>query len=162
MSAGVRSICNVAVVFALASAAMGPASSQPSGPFSAMAGAWSGSGRITLDDGSTERLRCRANYAVAGEGASLRQTLRCAGDSYKFELESNVAANGGTLSGTWSESTRGVSGSLEGRVSSGRFDVLVSSPTFTAKLRLTTSGNRQSVSISSGGPIRSVAISMNR
>jgi hypothetical protein len=162
MSAGLRTFSNVTVVFSLAFAAIGPAHGQPLRPFSALAGAWSGNGRITLDDGLTERLRCRANYAVGGEGASLQQSLRCAGDSYKFELQSNVAANGGTLSGTWSESTRGVSGSLEGRVSAGRFDVLVSSPTFTAKLTLTASGNRQSVSISSGGQIRNVAISLAR
>ena len=29
-----------------------------------MAGVWSGGGTVTLDDGSTERIRCRATYAV--------------------------------------------------------------------------------------------------
>ena len=30
-----------------------------SGPFAGMAGNWSGGGTVTLDDGSSERLRCR-------------------------------------------------------------------------------------------------------
>src|SRR5882757_1723909 len=41
------------------------ASHAQSGPFSGMAGVWSGGGTITLDDGSTERIRCRATYAVS-------------------------------------------------------------------------------------------------
>ena len=36
-----------------------------------MAGVWSGGGTVTLDDGSTERIRCRATYAVGGGGNML-------------------------------------------------------------------------------------------
>ena len=71
-----------------------------------MAGNWSGGGTVTLDDGSTERIRCRATYAVGAGGNGLNQTLTCASDSYKFDLASNVIAEGGALSGTWSESSR--------------------------------------------------------
>src|SRR5476651_2231160 len=72
-----------------------------SGPFAGLAGVWSGSGTVTLDDGSTERIRCRATYAVGGGGTGLNQSLTCASDSYRFNLSSNVVANGGSLSGTW-------------------------------------------------------------
>ena len=41
----------------------GFASHAQSGPFAGMAGSWSGGGTVTLDDGSTERIRCRATYA---------------------------------------------------------------------------------------------------
>src|SRR5262245_19718142 len=74
-----------------------------SGPFAGMAGNWSGSGAVTLDDGSTERIRCRATYGVGAGGNALNLTLICASDAYKFDLRSEVAATGGTLSGTWSE-----------------------------------------------------------
>ena len=57
-----------------------------SGPFAGMAGNWSGGGTVTLDDGSTERIRCRATYAVGAGGNGLNQNLTCASDSYKFDL----------------------------------------------------------------------------
>src|ERR1700675_4240653 len=97
-----------------------------SGPFNGLAGSWSGGGTVTLDDGSTERIRCRATYAVGAGGNGLNQRLLCASDSYKFDLKSNVVADRGVLSGTWSESSRGINGDLEGRGTNGNFQVIVS------------------------------------
>jgi len=133
-----------------------------SGPFAGMAGAWSGGGTVTLDDGSTERIRCRATYAVGAGGNGLNQSLTCASDSYRFNLSSNVVASGGSLSGTWSESSRGVNGSLEGLGSNGNFQVVASAPGFTANITLTTRGNRQSVTIRSDSQFRAASISLSR
>ena len=133
-----------------------------SGPFAGLAGVWSGGGTVTLDDGSTERIRCRATYAVGGGGTGLNQSLTCASDSYRFNLSSNVVSNGGSLSGTWSESSRGVSGSLEGRGSNGNFQVVASAPGFTANISLRTTGNRQSVVIRSESQFRGASISLSR
>jgi hypothetical protein len=127
-----------------------------------MAGVWSGNGTISLEDGSKERIRCKATYAVSGDGTGLNQSLLCASDSYKFELKSDVKSRGGELSGSWAETTRGVTGSLEGRASAGKFNVDVSSPAFSAKLILTTTGNKQQVSITSDGQFRGANISLNR
>jgi hypothetical protein len=140
----------------------GSAAYAQSGPFAGMAGNWSGGGTITLDDGSSERIRCRASYAVGAGGNGLNQSLTCASDSYRFNLASNVIAQGGALSGTWSESTRNVSGNLEGRGSNGNFQVVASAPGFTANISLTTHGNKQSVSITSGTVLRSANISLSR
>ena len=49
-----------------------------------MAGNWSGGGTVTLDDGSSERIRCRATYKVGG--ANMDMVLTCASDAYKFNL----------------------------------------------------------------------------
>ncbi|MBN9006406.1 MAG: hypothetical protein J0H40_13460 [Rhizobiales bacterium] len=132
------------------------------GPFEGMAGVWSGRGTIELEGGSTERIRCRATYAVSPDGQGLNQTLLCASDSYKFELKSNVIAKAGVLSGSWRETSRNVGGSLEGRAGQGQFNVTVSAPTFNAKLKLTTRGNRQNVSISSDGQFKGAKISLSR
>jgi hypothetical protein len=140
----------------------GSASYAQSGPFAGMAGNWSGGGTVTLDDGSSERIRCRATYAVGAGGAGLNQSLTCASDSYKFILASNVVAQGGALSGTWSESSRGITGNLEGRGGNGIFQVVASAPGFTASLSLTTRGNRQSVVIRSDSSIRSANITLSR
>jgi hypothetical protein len=133
-----------------------------SAPFAGMAGVWSGAGTIELDDGAKERIRCRATYAVSHDGDGLNQSLVCASDSYKFDLRSDVTANNGVLSGSWSEASRNVSGSLEGRAGRGQFNVVVSAPSFTANVSLRTTGNKQSVSITSQGQIKSASISLTR
>ena len=140
----------------------GSAALAQSAPFAGMAGVWSGNGTITLDGGAQERIRCKATYAVSSEGNGLNQALLCASDSYKFELKSDVKSRGGELSGSWAETTRGVTGSLEGRATAGKFNVDVSSPAFSAKLILTTAGNKQQVSITSEGQLRGASISLSR
>jgi hypothetical protein len=146
----------------LVASASGTASYAQSGPFTGMAGNWSGGGTVTLDDGSTERIRCRASYAVGAGGNGLNQDLLCASDSYKFNLRSNVMAEGGSLSGTWSESSRGINGTLEGRGGNGNFRVLASAAGFNADISLTTRGNRQSVVITGEGQFRAASISLSR
>jgi len=129
-------------------------------PFAGLDGAWSGSGTISLSDGSSERIRCRANYKVDGTGLSLKQTLRCASDSYKFDLSSEVTSQGERISGNWTEASRNIVGNLRGTAGGGRVDVVVEAPGFTASLLMRTNGNKQTVQISSKGDIRSVTITM--
>ncbi|MDB5548206.1 MAG: hypothetical protein JWR73_1115 [Tardiphaga sp.] len=133
-----------------------------SGPFVGMAGVWSGSGTIILEGGATERIRCRATYAVSGDGAGLNQSLTCASDSYKFDLKSDVTAQNGTLTGQWSESSRGVGGTLSGRAGNGQFNVVVTAPAFTANLVLATQGKKQNVTISSEGQFKGAKIALTR
>jgi hypothetical protein len=154
-----RRLLFAAVAFFVASAS---AAEAQTGPFAGMAGVWSGGGTITLDDGSNERIRCRATYAVGDGGNGLNQSLTCASDSYRFNLSSNVVSQGGALSGTWSESSRGINGNLEGRGSNGNFQVIASAPGFTASITLTTRGNRQSVMIRSESVFRGASISLSR
>ena len=109
---------------------------------------------------STERIRCRADYKVDGTGLGLKQTLRCASDSYKFDLSSDVTSQGDRISGNWSEASRNIFGNLQGTAGGGKIDVFVEAPGFTASLTLRTSGNKQTVQISSKGDIRGVSITM--
>jgi hypothetical protein len=129
-------------------------------PFAGFDGAWSGNGTVSLSDGSSERLRCRAVYQVDSSGLALKQTLRCASDSYKFDLSSDVTSHGDHISGNWSETNRNVSGSLLGTAGGGKIDVKVESAGFNASLTLRTTGNKQTVQISSQGDIRGVSITM--
>jgi len=129
-------------------------------PFAGLDGAWSGNGTISLSDGSSERIRCRASYKVDGTGLGLKQTLRCASDSYKFDLSSEVRSQGEQISGNWTEVTRNIVGNLQGTAGGGKVDVVVEAPGFTASLLMRTNGNRQSVQINSKGDIRSVTITM--
>ncbi len=77
-----RLLMAAAVLFVTAVASS--ESKAQSGPFASLAGSWSGGGTVTLDDGSTERIRCRARYAPVGP--TMEMSLTCASDAYKFNL----------------------------------------------------------------------------
>ena len=132
-------------------------------PFAAMAGTWSGGGFISLSSGGRERLHCRAHH-TAGQGAnSLSLNIRCASDSYKFELSSNVSENGGQISGNWIEAGYGVSGSINGRLEGNHITGVAEAAGYTADIAMTTNGNRQSVSIALHNVfIKDVQIALSR
>jgi hypothetical protein len=130
-------------------------------PFAAMQGSWSGNGSITLGSGDKERIRCRANYAV--DGNRVRQELRCASDSYKFEMQNDLTYNDGLVNGNWHEVTRRASGRIYGRVSAGRIEAMAETSGFAATFVLTTRGDQQTVKIESKSPdISDVSISLRR
>jgi hypothetical protein len=131
-----------------------------SGPFAGFDGAWSGNGTVALSDGTTERIRCKADYKVNGSGMALKQNLHCASDSYKFDLSSDVTSQGDRISGNWSEASRNIFGNLQGTAGGGQIEVFVEAAGFAANLTLRTNGNRQTVQINSKGEIRGVTITM--
>jgi hypothetical protein len=135
-----------------------------SGPFSALLGRWSGSGVIMKSDGTSERIRCSSAYEPVAT-ASLQLRLRCASDSYNFDLASTVTYDGGPISGDWSETTRNANGTIQGRSDyNGRqVQVVAQSVAFTANLSLTTRGKRQSVLIlAPGTEVPKVNITLER
>src|SRR5260221_1724448 len=89
------------------------------GPFTGFNGSWSGNGTVALSDGTTERIRCKASYNVNSTGLGLKQTLRCASDSYKFDLSTDVTSQGNRISGNWSEASRNIFGTLQGTAGGG-------------------------------------------
>src|SRR5712675_267535 len=112
------------------------------GPFAGFAGVWSGSGTVTLSDGATERIRCKADY--------------------KVDLSSDVTSQGDRISGNWSEASRNIFGNLQGTAGGGQIDVFVEASGFAANLNLRTNGNKQTVQIDSKGEIRGVTITMTK
>ena len=139
-----------------------PASYAQSGPFSGFDGSWSGNGTVALSDGRSERIRCKASYNINSNGLGLKQTLRCASDSYKFDLSSDVTSQGDRISGNWSEASRNIFGNLQGTAGGGQIDVFVEASGFAANLNLRTNGNKQNVQIDSKGEIRGVKITMTK
>ncbi|MGY3482353.1 hypothetical protein ACVW1C_000236 [Bradyrhizobium sp. USDA 4011] len=131
-----------------------------SSPFAGMAGTWSGAGTVTLDDGSSERIRCRATYHVGGPRMTMG--LTCASDAYKFNLAADVQAEGNAVMGSWSESSRNVNGDLRGRGGGGNFQVVASAPGFNADISMRTAGNRQSVTIRADSQFRGANITLSR
>jgi hypothetical protein len=167
MFANIKSLRNhtkfaIAGAGLLALAALPSIAHAATGPFAALSGSWSGGGTLTMSNGAKERLRCRAHYNVGGAGENVDLTLRCASDSYNFELQSNASYSNGAVTGTWNEKTRGVGGSIEGSGNGSTIKVRVSG-VISASLALSTVANQQSISIQAPGTeLQHVAISLSR
>ncbi|MEX0589695.1 MAG: hypothetical protein WD207_01270 [Xanthobacteraceae bacterium] len=155
----------LAAVFLLSA---GPAKAQKAAeaavnPFEGMAGAWSGNGSITLGSGDKERIRCRVTYVVNDAGTRVEQDLRCASDSYKFELLTDINYANGFVTGRWNERTQRSSGTISGRAGVGQIEALAETSGFSAFFTMITRGDRQSVRIESKSPeISDVTITLRR
>ena len=154
-----RAVLAMALAFSIA----GTCYAQRIAPFDRLVGQWSGSGTIELSNGSRESIRCRAGYDV--QQNRLQLNIRCASEGSNFDLRANAEYSGGAISGSWSESTRGASGTISGKAEGDRFQVVAKSSSFNATLALVTHGGRQSVTIRSHdnqANIKSVSINLRR
>jgi hypothetical protein len=153
----------LAPALAFAALLSAPALAQAAGPFSAFAGSFHGGGAVIGSDGHRERLSCRFTGTVGGGGESLSQSIVCASDSYRLDIHGHAVAEGGSVSGEWQESTRGVNGSLSGRVSDGHFTGSVSGGSFNAAVSLRASGRRLSFDLRpQGGDVARVDVSLSK
>ena len=132
------------------------------GPFDDYAGNWSGNGTITIADSGTERIRCRGTYTVDAAGNGLHQNIKCASDSYKFELRSNVEASGSKITGSWSEETRNANGGIDGTISGSEITALVQTNGYAATFNVSTRGGKQNINISSKGELRGVTMALSK
>jgi len=138
-----------------------PLQAQSANPLTKLEGNWSGNGTITLNDGSRERIRCRASYKAGNP--ETRIDLRCASDSYKFELQSQVVYRDGEVSGNWNEATRNAAGQISGTATPSKIDVRAMGQTFAALITISIRSDSQSVSIRSpGSAMQEVAINLAR
>ena len=162
-----RLISGLASIFAFAAAILlncGVSDAQHRGPFARFTGVWSGGGMLELSDGKRDRIRCRAAYDVPS-AQSVQLNIRCASESYNFEIRGSVAYASGAISGNWSEGSTGAFGELNGRASDGHINATATAASFVASLNLAVQGNQQSVSIRSKSPqssIRGVSIALRR
>ncbi len=133
------------------------------GPFHPFLGSWRGTGQITGSDGRREPISCRATYEGSEDDTSLSQSLVCASDAFRLNIESSVSADDGNLRGEWRETTRGVQGTLSGQIGGGDFEGQVDGGGFTAQISLRSNGRKQAVYIRpSAGDIHDVNIVLTR
>ena len=138
----------LALLVGLAAVSVPGASGQAlaGGPFSGIIGLWGGNGTVTYASGTKERLRCRAQY-IQNDEDNLQQALRCASDSYNFQINAYFEHTNGAVSGRWEELVLEISGTVSGTARAGRIDGSLHGPGFVAELMVTTTGNRQKVRI---------------
>ena len=140
-----------------------PASRAEASLMQDIAGRWTGWGTINLAGGSREQVKCVATYFVEDGGKGLKQNLRCASSSYKIDATSQLALNGSSVSGTWSELTYAKTGAVSGQVTGGGFNLSIKGDAFTAAMNIASSNCKQSVNIRPQGlDVTSVAISLSK
>ncbi|WP_158809327.1 hypothetical protein [Beijerinckia sp. L45] len=155
-------LIGAAATLALASAGFVPAQAAE-GPFSNFSGVWSGTGTVTVKNGTKERLRCKAHYEVSGGGESMAQNLTCASDSYTFNVVANVKAAGSAISGNWQETSRGANGEITGHIDPRQISATVEGVGFTAGIAIAARGGKQSVNIRpTGTDITDVSVTMSK
>jgi hypothetical protein len=140
--------------------------SAATGPFAEFVGSWSGNGILRPSNGAAERIRCKANYRVQGAtGHDIDLQLRCASDSYNFNLDGTFTADElNRVSGQWTERSRNIGGIAIGNAYGDRLQLHVESNTFTAELEMVTRGRQQRVTINSqgGGRVIKASITLSR
>jgi hypothetical protein len=148
----------------MAALAVPASDARAGGPFTPLAGNWTGRGTIIMPGGAQERIRCRASYVVSSAGDALSQVLRCASDSFIVNVDSEVTEQSGELSGSWTETTRGATGNLSGEVRGPVIRGTIAGLGFTAALSLVTRGRTQFVSITleGGSDIAGVVVTFHR
>ena len=114
------------------------------GPFNGIIGIWGGSGTVTYASGTKERLRCRAQY-VQNDEDNLQQALKCASDSYNFQINAYFEHTDGAIRGRWEELVLEISGTVSGSAKLGSIDGTLHGPGFSAGFKVVTNGNRQQV-----------------
>jgi hypothetical protein len=120
------------------------------GPFDPLAGRWSGSGTIHSPTGAAERIRCNSTYQPQS-ASNLAIRIRCASDSYNFDLSGKMLATGSSLRGQWTENSRAISGELSGTVRGDHMQLHIDTGGFSASLGISTRGRQQSVSMDANG-----------
>ncbi len=157
-------VLTTATIIYLLAASSGYA--QKRGPFAKFGGSWNGNGEIILANNTKEVIRCRGNFVATDAGivSNLRLELKCANaGGSRFELLCDLNNSSGTVTGTWTEITRGLNGSVSGTMSEDKISAVAEGQTFTARLQIISYGDKQHIVISSpGSEISQVLIGLLR
>lgn len=120
------------------------------GSLSPFLGTWAGTGRVVVQDGKSEQIKCNGFYRNDGQ-KGFGVAIRCASTSYSIQLRSALALSGNQISGSWEERTFNLQGHLSGRVDGGRMVLNVDGGSLKAAMTISVSGSSQSVVLTTQG-----------
>lgn len=136
-------VCSLLVVMMAQSAVASPIELLP--------GRWTGWGKMTMDGGATEKVKCIATYFRESGGRELRHNLRCASNNYRIDAVARLSVNRGLVRGKWEERTYSTGGAVTGQVVGDGIAVNIVGRAFEASLRVETSKCRQTMNIAPKG-----------
>jgi hypothetical protein len=119
--------------------------------FASLDGAWSGSGKVKLDSGKSERIKCKGYYNAKSGGAELGVAIDCANAAVRINMRAKLVDAGGKVSGTWEEREFNQSGEVSGKASADKLTLSFAGG-ITGSMSIATSEGGQTVTISTGGP----------
>ncbi len=132
-------------------------------PFATLAGTWSGQGKVRLEGGKSESIRCRAYYTTSGGGSGLGMAIRCASASNKIEMRANLNYSNGAITGSWEERTYNAAGEVKGQATSSRLMLNIVGGGLNGSMSVRLGGASQSVSISTtGSTFQGLDLSLSR
>ncbi|MFV0368829.1 MAG: hypothetical protein ACK5KM_10240 [Hyphomicrobiaceae bacterium] len=132
-------------------------------PFSNLAGTWSGQGKVRLEGGKSETIRCRAYYTLKSGGSDLGMAIRCASAASKIEMRASLSYSGGSVSGNWEERTYNAAGAVTGKASSSRMSLSIQGGGLNGRMSVRLGDKSQSVTISTtGSTFRGLDLSLSR
>ncbi len=141
MNQATRSLPSARVFTAVLTVAVFTAAAMSATPARAgsgdLSGAWSGSGAVVFNTGSKEKARCKANFSKTGS-SSYSMSATCATASGKASQSAILRKTGGN--------------SYAGSFRNPEYNV-------TGSIRVTVSGNHQTVSMSSDAGTASLSLS---
>lgn len=115
----------------------------------ALAGTWSGSGRITYTDGSSEGISCSAYYT--GSDNELRMAIQCRSEKNPVNIRSRLRIDGKRASGEWEERTFNASGTASGNVGQDNITLSLTGGGFSGTMNVTIGKSSHSVTITTQG-----------
>lgn len=141
----------VGVAAALSLAGPVPASYADAGPFAGLGGNWSGTGTLKTKTGTKERIRCKIGYDVSDAGDKFQQNMKCASDSYKFDVRADIAYADGSISGQWIAQSYNLTGNITGSANAQKIQARIRGDGLIVSVAVTTNDSNQSVTILSEG-----------
>jgi hypothetical protein len=159
-----KSFLALGPALALATAAgMLPEPARADSPVPSLVGAWSGNGKIRLEGGKSEAIKCKAYYTAKAGGAGLSLAIRCASaSSSKIEMRATIDFNGSKASGNWEERTYNATGDVAGSAGDGKMSLAISGPV-QGQMNVSYGGATHQVSITTtGSALQGVNISLSR
>lgn len=150
----------VASVVALSAASVPVAAESP---FGTLAGTWSGSGQIRLEDGKSEAIRCKAYYTTKDGGVTLGMAIRCASPSNKIEMRADLTYQNGSVAGSWEERTFNATGQVSGKASAEQLSLAIDGGGLKGSMMVKLGRSSQSVKISTeGSGFKGLDLSLSR
>lgn len=153
----------VTALIAAASLIAGNLPAAADSPFGTLAGTWSGQGKVRLEGGKSEAIRCKAYYTTSDGGAGLGMAIRCASAANKIEMRANLIYANGSVSGKWEERTYNAAGEVSGQASSSKLTLKIQGGGLDGNMSVRLGGASHSVSISTtGSAFQGLDLSLSR
>lgn len=136
-----------------------PADAADGNSITSLAGRWAGPATVTPASGPTENIKCVITYFPSEDGSHVKQNLRCKGPNTSFDAATHLQIAGGEVTGRWQDNVYSLTGSVQGNLTPGGFDIVLLGQHFAAKMRVVSSPCEQSITVTTdkSAPMKEIA-----